>query len=117
MDYPKFAHTACTDNFVNEYIIGASPKYVTCNACGRIVCTGPDAGDYEPGEYEQLQASAKHDSARYVFLENDVSSISYGIFDSTEFVFDCLCNYARFCEEGMTVIPETPPLITKPGSA
>ncbi len=118
MYHPIFAHTTCTDNFVNEYMLGASPKYVTCNACSRIVCTGPDAGDYESGEYERLRESAKHDSAHYVFLGNDIGSISYGMFDSMQFVFDCICNYARFCEEGMTVIPESPPNIehTKPGS-
>jgi hypothetical protein len=82
--------------FVNV-IRSSGSIVIDCELCGRTHFG--NGGDYEEGEFENLQAKARSEPDKYIF-HGDYDMVSYGYICGKQAVLDCPCNelakYERF---------------------
>lgn len=91
-----FSNAECSEEFMRAFH-GDSSIALDCGACGREHFEDAhDAGDWDDGEFEELQRKHEADPDRCVAHDDRVLEAH---FLGTQFVIDCPCGFAAHAEQ------------------
>jgi hypothetical protein len=81
-----------------DAVIRAGSIVITCELCHREHFASGEPGHFDAGELEGLLEKAKKHPDQYIEHASD-DSVSWGLIDGKQAVYDCQCNLARKYED------------------